>query len=174
VILVLAAVDGAARFGLFRPSRRAALGRRGFLSCLLISPVLVALLSDGTTGQPQNPMQRLTGPVWKTPDRLRAQRAAAEAVPSGVCVEADDRVVTHLTARDYASLPGMQHGTADFIVLDLSEENVGNFGPAPQDIEKQARAAGYLEVFQRREMLVLRSPRYAGPSPECRPLGAGR
>jgi hypothetical protein len=89
-------------------------------------------------------------------------------------VEADDRVVTHLTARDYASLPGMQHGTADFIVLDLSEENVGNFGPAPQDIEKQARAAGYLEVFQQREMLVLRSPRYAGPSPECRPLGAGR
>jgi uncharacterized membrane protein len=174
LILVLAAVDGAARLGWFRATRPAAIGRSVLLGCLLASPVLVALLSDGTTAQPQNPFHRLTGAAWHTTDRMRAQSAAVAAVPSGVCVEADDRVVTHLTARNYASLPGMQHGTADFVVLDLSEENVGNFGPAPATIERQARDAGYVEVFSQGSMIVLRSPHYAGPSPQCRPLGGGR
>jgi len=173
VILVLAAVDGADRFGLFQTGRWATVARRGFVACLLVAPVLVALFSDGSTGQPQNPARRLTGSAWRTTERLESQRAAAAAVPSGVCVEADDRIVSHLTARNYASLPGMQHGTADFIVLDLSEDNVGNFGPAPQKIEQQARGSGYVEVFRQGAMLVLRSPRYAGPSPQCRPLGGG-
>jgi hypothetical protein len=174
LILVLAAVDGAARFGWFGPGRAATLGRRAFLCCLLISPVLVGFFSDSTTGQPQNPMRRLAGPAWRTTPRLMAQRAAAAAVPSGVCVEADDRIVTHLTARDYVSLPGMQNESADFIVLDLSEDNVGNFGPAPAAVEARARAAGYISVFRQGSMLVLRSPHYAGPSSQCRPLGPGR
>jgi hypothetical protein len=68
----------------------------------------------------------------------------------------------------------MQRGTADFVVLDLSEDNVGNFGPSPQQIEQDDRAAGYREVFRQTTMLVLQSPNYRGPSPECRPLGGGR
>jgi len=79
-----------------------------------------------------------------------------------------------LTSRAYASLPGMQHGSADFVVLDLSEDNVGNFGPSPQQIEREDRAAGYTEVFRQTTMLVLRSPHYTGPTDECRPLGRGR
>jgi uncharacterized membrane protein len=174
VILVLAAVDGADRFGLFRAGRWPTFGRAGLVACMLVSPVLVAGYSDGTTGQPQNPIRRLTGSAWHSTERLRSQRAAAAAVPTGVCVEADDRIVTHLTARDYASLPGMQNGRADFIVLDLSEDNVGNFGPTPQAIEQRALAAGYVDVFGQGSMVVLRSPDYAGPSPQCRPLGLGR
>jgi uncharacterized membrane protein len=174
LILVLAAVDGAGRFGWFGPGRVAGWGRRAFLCCLLVSPVLVGLFSDGTTGQPQNPMRRLAGPAWRTTPRLAEQRAAAAAVPGGVCVEADDRIVTHLTARDYASLPGIQNETADFIVLDLSEDNVGNFGPAPATVEEHARAAGYIAAFRQGSLLVLRSPRYTGPSLQCRPLGHGK
>jgi hypothetical protein len=174
LILVLAAVDGAGRLGWFGPGRVAGLGRRAFLCCLLVSPVLVGFLSDGTTSQPQNPMRRLAGPAWRTTPRLVAQRAAAAAVPSGVCVEADDRIVTHLTARDYVSLPGTENETADFIVLDLSEDNVGNFGPAPAAVEEHARAFGYTAVFRQGSMLVLRSPHFTGPSSQCRPLGHGR
>jgi uncharacterized membrane protein len=174
LILVLAAVDGAGRLGLFRAGRRPEWGRRLFAVWLLVVPVFLAVWSDGVVPRPSNPLRRLTGSAWATTDRLEAQRAAAAFVPSGVCVEADDRIVTHLTARSYASLPGMQGGTADFVVLDLSEDNVGNFGPSPQQIEQDDRAAGYREVFRQTTMLVLQSPNYRGPSPECRPLGGGR
>jgi uncharacterized membrane protein len=174
LILMLAAVDGAARLGLFRTGKGPDLFRRIFAVWLLVVPVFLAFWSNGATPRPPNPIRRLAGSAWDTTDRLKSQRAAAAFVPSNVCVEADDRIVTHLTSRDYASLPGMQHGEADFVVLDLSEDNVGNFGPSPQQIEHEDRAAGYTEVFRRTTMLVLRSPHYAGPTDECRPLGRGR
>jgi uncharacterized membrane protein len=174
LILMLAAVDGAARFGLFRSGRGPEICRRVFAVWLLVVPVFLALWSNGATPRPPNPIRRLTGSAWDTTDRLKSQRAAAAFVPSDVCVEADDRIVPHLTSRAYASLPGMQDGTADFVVLDLSEDNVGNFGPSPQKIEQDDLAAGYTEVFRQGTMLVLRSPHYRGPSTECKPLGRGR
>jgi hypothetical protein len=174
LILVLAAVDGADRLGLFRSARGPQLFRRVFGVWLLLVPVFLGFWSDGATPRPPNPIRRLAGTAWDTTDRLRAQRAAAAFIPSNVCVEADDRIVTHLTSRAYASLPGMQGGTADFVVLDLSEDNVGNFGPSPRAVEAADRAAGYTAAFEQGTILVLRSPGYHGPSPECRPLGPGR
>ena len=111
-----------------------------------------------------------------SPGRLSAARAVVGYLPHNVCVEVDNKLVPHLTARDYVSLPDTQKGTADFIALNLAAKDVGGNPPAPkpQAVFDQARRLGYTVVFRRSTFVVLRSPNYTGPTRQCHPLGTGK
>jgi len=178
VILLLAAVDGATRLGLLGTTtarnRRAHIFGAVFGVWLLAVAAFLAVTSNERVPWPPNPLRRITAAAWDTTPRMKAQTAASAVIPDNACVEADDRIVAHLARRTYASLPGMQAGTADFVILDLSEDNVGNFGPSPLSVQAKDLAAGYTTVFSQATIVVLRSPSYAGPSVPCHPLGGGR
>jgi hypothetical protein len=111
----------------------------------------------------------LLGSAWRTDAHLRAQQAAVRQVPADVCVSVDDRLATHLTRTNRVTLPGIPTPRTDFVVLDMGQEEVGYLLPTPQQVLADSRAAGFVQVFQQGDLLVLRSPHYSGPSQLCRP-----
>jgi hypothetical protein len=171
VILTVAMIDAAGRLGIWaRPRLRALV-----LVLLAAAPVILIVADPAVRGRHVAPLHGLfTGQVFATTDQMRAQQAVVDRIPRNVCVEADDRLAGHLTARDYVTLPPMQHGRADFVAIDLAQKDVGNFGPTPATALATALGQGYVEVFQQRGLRLLRSATYRGPSPACHPLGSGR
>jgi uncharacterized membrane protein len=171
VILILATVDGAARLGLFDRFRV----RLTLLSTLAAITTIAIAWGPSIAGRNVFALHSMvTGKLWASSKVVDQQRAIVGAIPADVCVEADDRLAVHLTAHDYVTLPPMQHGRADFVVLDLAQKDVGNFGPSPQALLVTDQIAGYHVIQQYDDRFVLlRSPDYAGPSSECRPLGSG-
>jgi uncharacterized membrane protein len=170
VILMIAAIDGAARLGLFERERL----RLWMLSILAAITTLGIAWGPSIGGRNVFALHSMvTGELWASSKTVDQQNAVIAQIPSNVCVEADDRLSVHLTNRDYVTLPPMQHGSADYVVLDLSQKDVGNFGPNPNSVLATDLIAGYQTVYSVGHFVVLRSPHYAGPSPECHPLGAG-
>ena len=96
-----------------------------------------------------------------------------DRIPRNVCIEADDRLAGHLTDRDYVTLFGMQHDAADFVAIDLTQKDVGNFGAKPAAALATVEAAGYREIFRQDQVVLLQSPNYRGPASRCGPLGTG-
>ena len=170
MVLVLAMIDGAGRLGVWsRPTVT-----RVVSVVLVAVPVVLIAINPHYSGRPVAPLHNLvTGERFRLDAHMRAQQAVVDRIPSHVCVEADDRLAGHLTTRDYVTLPPKLHGTADFVALDLTQPDVGNFGPSPASVLDAARAAGYVQVFAHNQVVLLQSPRYAGPSSECGPLGTG-
>jgi hypothetical protein len=171
VILILATVDGAARLGLFDRFRV----RLTLLSTLAAITTIAIAWGPSIAGRNVFALHSMvTGKLWASSKVVDEQRAIIARIPAEVCVEADDRLSVHLTSRDYVTLPPMQHGTADFVVLDLAQKDVGNFGPSPEAVLATDQIAGY-HVIQKYgdRFVLLQSPDYAGPSRACRPLGAG-
>ncbi len=165
VILVLAMIDGAARLGVWsRPRLRATV-----LVLLAVLPLAVIAF------QPDSAILRrmVNGKLFTTTEHMRAQQAVVNRIPRNVCVEADDRLAGHLTYRDYVTLPPMQHHTADFVAIDLTPPDVGNYGPRPAAALTDAEEAGYLPIFERDSVVLLLSPSFTGPSSRCGPLGTG-
>jgi hypothetical protein len=162
LILVLAMVDGADRLGVWR---RAWLNR-AMLAWLLVVTVYLSTMPNITA-----PVVRrmLNGSAWRVNAHLRAQQAAVRQIPRDVCVSVDDRLAPHLTNTDRVTLPGIETPRTDFVVLDLSQTEVGYLLPTPQAVLRQSRAAGFQQVFAQGDLLVLRSPSYAGPSGFCTP-----
>jgi hypothetical protein len=68
---------------------------------------------------------------------------------------------------------GMQHDAADFVAIDLTQKDVGNFGAKPAAALAAAEAAGYREIFSQDQVILLQSPNYHGSSSRCGPLGTG-
>ena len=166
VVLVLAMVDGAARLGVWsRPWLR-----RAVVVAMVLVPVW---LSVQDTVSPQVFRRLYDGSAWASGAHLRAQRAAVAQVPPGVCVEVDDRLAPHLTARDRVTLPGIGSARTDYVVLDLSQREGGSTleGPleAPGVALRRYLAAGFVETFRQEELVVLRSPSSTGPTPRCGP-----
>ena len=110
----------------------------------------------------------LTGEAFAVNQHLRDQRAAVAQVPAGICVSVDDRLAPQLTNRDRVTLPGIPTPRTDYLVLDLSQQQVGFQLAAPGVVLSQARAAGFVTVFQQGQLIVLRAPGYTGPSAGCR------
>ncbi|CAN5514399.1 DUF2079 domain-containing protein [soil metagenome] len=167
VILVLAAVDGAARLGVWSRRRVTAALCTFLVACPIVITVAnrnVAVLHDLASGK-----------LWQLNAEMRAQAATVDRLPRNVCVEADDRLAGHLTSRDYVSVFGLQGFRSDFIALDLSQHDVGgNNGPPPAEAFAAAIAHGYRVVFTDGALRLLQSPDYAGPSARCGPLGTGK
>lgn len=162
VVLVLAMIDGGGRLGIF--SRR--VPTRVVIGYLVTVAVLISVVPNPT---PMVLRRMATGAAWRVSQHLRDQRAAVAQLPSGVCVSVDDRLAAQLTNRDRVTLPGVSTPRTDFVALDLSQADVGFELPTPQAILADVRAKGFVTVFRQGELLVLRSPDYAGPTPGCRP-----
>lgn len=162
LVLAIAMVDGADRLSIWRTRGWTAL----LLSYLLAVPVVLTVHDPVA---PEVFRRMLTGKAWQVDDHLRDQRAAVALVPAGVCVSVDDRLAPQLTSRDRVTLPGIPTPKTDYLVLDLSQQEVGFQLAAPGVVYRQARTAGYQTLFGRGSMLVLRSPDYTGPSAACKP-----
>lgn len=74
------------------------------------------------------------------------QQAMVALVPAGTCVGVDDRLAPHLTRSNRVTLPTLTRRMSDFIVLDLSQKQVGYPLPSPQQIQADALARGYTQV----------------------------
>ena len=162
LVLVLAMVDGGARLGCWRRPRL----NRAVLAWLLIVPVYLIAVPNIT---PPVLRRMLDGSAWRQDAHLRAQQAAVRQVPRDVCVSVDDRLAPHLTSSNRVTLPGIPTPQTDFVVLDMSQAQVGYPLDSPQQVLADSLAAGFVRVFQQGDLLVLRSPSYAGPSSRCSP-----
>lgn len=171
LVLVLAFVDGAGRVGLLRATQTAAVARRLLVVLLVGGEVLLTVVVK-TQFRSLLPNTARLIDTRREAAALSAQRAG-ERIPDHVCVQATERVAPHLTRRDHVTLPDLPLSGSDFIVLDLSQPNVG-VRASPATVLAAARAGRYVTVFTDGPVLVLRSPDYAGPSKECAPLGPGR
>lgn len=166
VVLVLAMLDGGARLGVWsRPWLRHAV-----VVGMALTPVGLGAFDPG----PPHVFRRmLDRSAFVTSEHLRAQRAAVARVPAGVCVAVDDRIAAHLTSRDRATLYGIASHRTDYVVLDLSQKQVGSYLgrplARPSDALAQVRAAGFVQTFRQGSLVVLRSPTYTGPTPGCAP-----
>ena len=162
LVLVLAMVDGGARLGIWRRPRL----NRVMLAWLLIVPILLSTVANST---PPVIRRLLLGSAWRMDAHLHDQQAAVRQVPADVCVSVDDRLATHLTTSNRVTLPGIPTPRTDFVVLDMGQAQVGYPLDSPQQVLADSRAAGFVQVFSQGDLLVLRSPHYTGPSPQCRP-----
>jgi uncharacterized membrane protein len=167
IVLVLAAVDGAARLRIldWRPSRYT------LAAWLVVVPVWMVQY-DTVTPHPIDRM--LHGNVFARSPAEKAEQTVTSMVPRNVCVAVDDRLAPHLTDRDYVTLADAQYGQADFVEVNFAYSDVGNFGPSPAYVYSHVIADGYRVIFNERGVLLLQSPRYAGPSAACKPFGRGK
>jgi uncharacterized membrane protein len=174
VVLCLAMVDGAARLGLNRSTVGARRARIALAAWLVAVPVLLPFYTWQNHPYAWTKMRATRGIQSQT--ALHAARAVVARLPRNVCIEADNKLVPHLTNRDYVTLPDTQKWTADFIALDLAAPDIGGNPPAPTpfSVLTQAHAHGYVQVFVQAKFVLLQSPNYAGPSSQCHPLSKGR
>jgi uncharacterized membrane protein len=174
LVLALATVDGAARLGLFRPTVGARRARLALAAWLVAVPVLLPFYTYSTHPYAWQQMRTTRG--IQSQAALHAARAVVAHLPSNVCIEADNKLVPHLTNRDYVTLPDTQNGTADFIALDLAAPDIGGNPPAPKPAPVLAAAEkqGYVVIFRQARFVLLQSPHYTGPSSECHPLSKGK
>ncbi len=158
-ILVLAAVDTIAR-----------LARVPWLSKVpVVATAALAVVSIlGTVCDPRlYPLHSVFTGQDGRPSAHTAQQAAAVArIPRGVCVEADDRLIPHLVARDTVTTPTHSGGRATWMALDLSvPSSGGGQAPPPVIALAQARAKGFVPVFSDGPVVVLH--RNAPVDPSC-------
>lgn len=78
-------------------------------------------------------------------------------IPDGVCVEAADTLVPHLTTRTYVGMHG-DIGTelSNWMIIDFNEQELGGWDPLspPQALER-AHALGFEEVAPLDEGLLV-------------------
>jgi uncharacterized membrane protein len=162
-VLVLAAVDGAARLRgnpWLRARLRGRLGR-GLrpawvpAGCLLAAAIVtVPFFAFGDLGDPA---------LYRRSERASAAAAAVGKVPDGALVEAANGVGPALTGRTRVLLWDWQPRNAPWVVADVRRRTF----PFPSVAEQQRRvallaASGYREVFARDGYVVLHRD---GPDP---------
>jgi uncharacterized membrane protein len=174
LVLTLAMVDGAAKLGLFRPSIGARRARVALAAWLVAVPVLLPFDHFLSPPYAWTKMRATRG--IQTQAALHASRAVVARLPHNVCIEADNKLVPHLTNRDYVTLPDTQEWTADFVALDLAAPDIGGNPPAPKPVTvlAQAQRQGYTVIFRQAKFVLLQSPHYTGPSSQCHPLSKGK
>ncbi|GAA1399046.1 DUF2079 domain-containing protein [Luteococcus peritonei] len=160
VILLFATVDALERFP--RNWRRPL--ARSVAVLLLLTPVF-----DLAVNGRNFPFIRLAWSSWQTKPIMRHQQAVLAHIPAHTCLEVDDRLAAHLTRSNRVTLPTLTSRQSDFVVLDMSQKEVGYPLPAPQVVQDRIVARGYMPVAQEGPITVWRRPGYAGPTPGCGP-----
>ncbi|MCW2756713.1 MAG: hypothetical protein JWO46_459 [Nocardioidaceae bacterium] len=159
-ILVLAAVDCAAR-----------LRDRGHVSMprLLAGSVTGFAVVGTALAGTLFPMHALLVPSSYDTGAVADHAAVVAAIPASTCVEADDRLVPHLTHTNLVSDPGKLGRAPDFVALDLARSDSGTSSPSTRAVRAAVERDGYEQVMRRGDVVLYRSPDYAGPSVGCRP-----
>lgn len=135
--------------------------RKAVVASILVIPVLgmvfdVRLFPFG---------RMVNGSAWRHTAHMTAIAEGTKLVPSHVCVEADDRLLPHLVARDYLSPVGASGGKANWLFLDLKQHETGFQGPAPSTALAHALTQGFHVVFEQNQIVLLR--RDAPTNPIC-------
>ncbi len=120
--LVLAAVDVLSKVTLRFPHRNTI--------PIIAAAVFAAGVASGIALVPAvNPLNSLfTGQAWTYSPHMAAQQRMVNMVPSGVCVEADDRLVPHLTNRTVVGIIGRQTAYATWAIIDFTQNDTGGGG----------------------------------------------
>ncbi len=157
-VLVLAAVDGAARlrtrfagplrarFGNRRPPRRVprALPAAGMLAATLAAVPFFAFAHLADPG------------LWRPNERARSAAAAAARIPDGALVEAPNTVGPALTGRTRVLLWDWQPRRAPWVIADVERLEFPFVAPGEQRRRVETlRAQGYREVFRSGGYVVL-------------------
>lgn len=161
VILVFATFDAISRWQ--RADVRAALAKAVAI-LLLFTPVFDLAVQGRNYA-----LVRLFYSAWQTKPLMVHQQAVLEHLPAGTCLEVDDRLAAHLTRSNRVTLPTLTKLTSDFVVLDMSQKEVGYPLPSPQEVEQRIVAKGYLRIASEGPINVWQRPGYAGPSAGCAP-----
>lgn len=140
-ILLLAFVDTLAKL----------VRRTGWRRLAVIGPAIPLSISlVGTAFIPALfPLQRtVTGQNWAMPAHASALARAVDKIPSGVCVEAADNAVPHLTNRNYVGLVGkIGDDLASWAIIDTTVEELGGWDPlTPQQALERAERLGFTVV----------------------------
>lgn len=174
LVLILATVDGADKFGFFEPTRRARRLRRilgGWMVAALLASVMIPLDHRPRALWEMRGSLSVTG--VKPTDGQWNQ--VLDFIPHNTCVEADNKLAGHMTTRNYVSLIDTQRRTADFVVFNLvAKDTGGNDGRPPLTVLDEYLAGNYREVLRTGPLVVLRAANYTGPSQACEPLGPGK
>jgi len=174
LVLTLAMVDGAQRFGLFDAGRRAKLLRGGLAAALLVTPILLIFVGDRAKIVP---ITKLRPAYALQPKTWRADAQAVVAwLPRDVCVAADNHLVPHLTEKDWTTVAEAHTPNPDFYAIDIFAPDTGGNPPAPKpdEVYNMLLTHGYKIVLIEGTFVVFQSPTYTGPSDACKPLGPGK
>ena len=173
LILIMAMVDGADRFGLFDATHRATRLRRALAALLVVTPVALIFI-PGTHIVPITSLRKAY--AHQPANWLPSAKKVVSWLPANVCIAADNHLVPHLTHRDYTTVPQSDTPDPDFFALDMFAPDTGGNPPAPSpnDVYAQAVTAGYRPVMRSGSFVVLQSPNYRGPSSACAPMGGGK
>ncbi len=150
-VLVLAAVDGAARL------RGRLRGRWGPARRVPAVPPMAAVLAATLACAPFFAYRHLADPaLWRPNERARAASAAAATIPDGALVEAANGVGPALTSRARVLLWDERSRGAPWVVAYVGRLEFP-FGSVAGQRRRVAEleAAGYRQVFQRDGYIVL-------------------
>ncbi|MFB9163639.1 DUF2079 domain-containing protein [Arthrobacter psychrochitiniphilus] len=103
----------------------------------------------------------VTGKTWEHTAHMAAQQRVVNMIPSGVCVEADDRLVPHLTNRTNVGLLGRQVDYANWAVIDFAQTDTGGGGDGnftPFDALRFKENYGFRIVHQDDGIVLLYRP----------------
>ena len=166
-ILAIAAVDGVRRL-------RLATWWRGRV-LTIVAAWMVLLPIVGLVAYPSVFVvhRLLDGDSFELTAHVRDQALLVAHVPASTCVEADDRLIPHLTHTNLVSIPGYLGRDPDFYALDESLTSPNELSPDTEVVKRRALARGYTVVGRWGSLVLLRRPGYAGPSPACGPFGEG-
>lgn len=109
----------------------------------------------------------VTGKAWERTAHMAAQQRVVNMIPSGVCVEADDRLVPHLTNRTNVGLLGRQVDYASWAVVDFMQTDTGGGGDGnftPFDALQFKEYYGFRVVHEDDGIMVLYRPYLPGRS----------
>lgn len=162
-ILVLAAVDVLGKLTR-RVKRLAGLRKAGpalFLAGAVAGTAFAPVLF---------PLHQLFTPTaWNESAHMRAQQRIVDMIPSGVVVEADDRLVPHLTNRTAVGMIGRQSGTATWAIVDITQKDSGGGGDGnftPEKALEFLAAKGFVETARDDGVVLLHRVTAAGaPEP---------
>ena len=158
IILACAAVDGAARLDRWISRTRHGWTALGW--AVITCAAAVALVPRFAFGQ------ALHGSFYHRDARANAAIQAANAVPSGVTVEATDDVGPQLSGRDTVLLWNGYGGSPTFppwVVANVARDEF-TFANVAEEVQRVAllRQHGYQIVFQGGGYVVMRSPGASG------------
>ncbi|WP_343317356.1 DUF2079 domain-containing protein [Arthrobacter sp. TMP15] len=109
----------------------------------------------------------VSGKAWQYTAHMAAQQRAVNMIPSGVCVEADDRLIPHLTNRTNAGMLGRQVDYASWAVIDFTQTDTGGGGDGnftPFQALQFKQDYGFRVVHQDDGIMVLYRPYLPGQS----------
>jgi uncharacterized membrane protein len=160
-ILAMSALDGLSRI-----NRRVSADTDRRITVAFSVWTLTFVFVGMLASQTLFPFQRMVnGEAFRASDRQVDAEQILPLIPVGVCVEADDRLVPQLVPGRLVTLPGQSEGLATFVVLDLSQEEVGKDLPNPDAALAEAVADGFSIIAQSGDIVLLSN---GGPAaPEC-------